>query len=228
MVELNRREKKKLEDTPVRRCSAECYFFQNGGTGCPLYQRKKVKHGELCLHDIHQIKKYADAFNKGDLDPVKEDASRITAQLVMQIQRMLEQVNLEGVTVEEPILNARGDPVWIPDPHWRPEHGGERPHIVAMRKKDHPLIARVVQLSRSMGISLTEFKLTSKSADEKREVSGHIVSENPLEMKEVMKAREEIEKKFMDALSEGAKETQNDPIYQKLLADGEIVGGGDG
>lgn len=223
MVKLKKRERDRLELNAVRKCSSSCYFFQGNGDGCQYYQKKQVKLGDTCLYDLVHIKSYADAFQGGDLDFVKNDASGITAMIMLQIRRMLEQVNIEGVTVDEPILDAKGSPVWIPDPEHKPNPGEQRRMIVAMRKKDHPLIARCIQLARSIGVNLAEFKLTPKSADEKRQVSGHVLAENPEEISKVMEDRKKIEDKFLEAISRGNQLTQQDPVYQKLLREGEIA-----
>lgn len=222
-MRLNRKEKDALGLNAVRKCNKDCYFFKNGGTGCTYYEQQKVVFGESCLHDMMHLKNYADAFATGDLDFVKKDASEVTAMLIMQIRRMLEQVNIEGVTIEEPMLDAKGQPIWIPDPNWRPEHGTRRDMVVAMRKSDHPLIQRCIQLARSVGINLGDFKLTPKSADEKRSVSGHIIVENPATIEQVMADRKKIEDKFLDAVNAGTQMTLNDPVYQELLKSGEIV-----
>jgi hypothetical protein len=221
---IGRREQDKLELNAIRRCSEECYFFKSGGEGCTYFKKNQVKYGETCMYDLVHLKSYSDAFADGDLEFVKRDASGITAMVMMQIRRMLEQVNLEGVTVQEPILDARGQAVWIPDPAAPPpQPGQQRQMIVAMRIKDHPLIARSIQLARSIGINLNEFKLTPKSADEKRAVAGHIIAENPEDIKQVMKDRKVIEDKWLIAVEKGNERVKQDPVYQKLLADGEIV-----
>lgn len=222
-VSLKRKDKAALEMNAVRKCSQDCYFFRNGGAGCAYYQEKNVKFGESCLHDMMHLKNYADAFATGDLDFVKKDASEVTAMLIMQIRRMLEQVNIEGVTIDEPMLDAKGQPIWIPDPNWRPEHGTKREMVVAMRKSDHPLIQRCIQLARSVGINLGDFKLTPKSADEKRSVGGHIIAENPATIEQVMADRKKIEDRFLEAVNKGTQMTIEDPVYQELLKSGEIV-----
>ena len=228
MVKLNRKEKEQLELNAIRKCSLDCYYFKNGGEGCPYYQKKQVKHGETCMYDLVHLKNYADAFQGGDLDFVKQDASGITAMVMLQIRRMMEQVNFEGVTIQEPILDAKGSPVWIPDPEHKltqdeRDRGVKQRFIVAMRIKDHPLIARCIQLARSIGIDLEQFKLTPKSADEKRQVSGHIIAENPEDIKKVMEDRAKIEERFLKGIEAGNKMTINDPVYQKLLKEGEIT-----
>jgi len=223
-MRINKREQDKLEMNAIRRCSEDCYFFKNGGEGCPYYKKKQVSFGETCMYDLAHLKSYADAFAEGDLEFVKRDASGITAMVMMQIRRMLEQVNIEGVTVEEPILDAKGQPVWIPDPEAPPPGPGqERQMVVAMRLKDHPLIARCIQLARSIGVNLNEFKLTPKSADEKRMVSGNIIADNPDDIQTVMAQRRIVEEKWVAAIEKGNQRTQEDPIYKKLKEDGEIA-----
>lgn len=223
MVKLTKKEVKGLGDNPIRRCSAVCYFFKGGGTGCSYYREKKVKYGDSCLYDIYHLKRYADAFQSGNTEDIKDDASKITAGVVMQIFRMLEQVNHEGATIDEPIMDAKGMPVWIPDPEWSPSTGQDRIMVVAMRKKDHPLIARIIQFSKSIGINLNDFKLTPKSADEKKEVSGRILIEKQEDIKDIMKQRENVEKKFLAAIMKGDEMTKKDPIFQQLIADGSII-----
>lgn len=225
MVRLNKKEQDRLELNAIRKCSADCYFFKNGGEGCAYYKKKQVKHEETCMYDLMHLKNYADAFADGDMTFIKEDASGITSMIMMQIRRMLEEVNIVGVTVNEPILDAKGSPVWIPDPD-RPgidPQTNRRFMTVAMRIKDHPLIARCIQLARSIGINLNDFKLTPKSAEEKRAVSGHIIAENPETLEAVIAERKITEERFMIAVRSGDRRTKEDPVYQKLLAEGEIV-----
>jgi len=222
-VSLKKKDKEKLELNVIRKCSAECYFFKNGGEGCPYFVKKQVKFTDACMYDMIHMKNYADSFASGDLEFVKQDASNITAMVMMQIRRMLEQVNLEGVTVDEPMVDAKGAPVWIPDPKWDPASGRDRVMVVAMRKKDHPLIQRCIQLSRSIGVNLDAFKLTPKSADEKRAVAGHVIADNPEDIKKIMEERKLVEAKFIDAIAAGSKMTQEDPVYKQLIADGEVI-----
>ena len=223
MVKITKRQKSKLEFNAIRKCSSECYFFKNGGEGCLYFQKQEVEYGESCLYDLTQIKEYVDAFATGDNTKVKEDAAGITGMVMLQIRRMLEQVNVEGVTVQEPITDAKGQPIWIPDPNWDSTKDDQRPMIVAMRVKDHPLIARCIQLARAIDINLSEFKLTPKSADEKKMISGHIVSENPEDIKKVMEDRALIEEKFVEAIQKGNELTEKDPIYKKLTEGGEVM-----
>lgn len=224
MVKFTKKETDKLELTSIRKCTAECYFFKNGGEGCPYFKNKKVKFGETCMYDMLHLKRYADAFETGELEGVKQDASQITGMVMMQIRRMLEQVNIEGVTIEEPILDAKGAPVWIPDMEQpiNPDTG-RRPNKVAMRLKDHPLIARCIQLAGRIGVDLREFKLTPKSADEKRAVSGHVIADNPETIEKIMEERRKTEDRWIEAVSRGTERTRQDPVYQKLLAEGEII-----
>lgn len=222
-ISIKKKEIRELEINAVRRCSTECYFFKNGGKGCTHFQQKTVVHGDSCIHDLLHLKAYADAFSNGNLDYVKKDASGVTGMVMMLARRMLETVSIEGPVIEEPMVDARGQPVWIPDPAWVPTAGAERPMIVAMRKVDHPLIARAIQTLRGVGINLAEFKLTPKSADEKKMVSGHIIVENPEDIKTVMDERKKIDAKFLAAVHAGNKRTHEDPVYIKLLEDGDIV-----
>lgn len=224
MAKLSKKETDKLELTSIRKCTDDCYFFKNGGEGCPYFKNNKVQLGETCMYDMLHLKKYADAFASGDLDGIKEDAAGITGMVMMQIRRMLEQVNVEGVTIEEPILDAKGSPVWIPD-MTQPVNPdtGRRPTMVAMRLKDHPLIARCIQLARSIGVDLREFKLTPKSAEEKREVAGHIIAENPETIEAVIAERKVTEERWITAVARGTERTKEDPVYKKLLAEGEII-----
>lgn len=220
---LGVRAKSKLANTPVRNCSTKCFFFTNGGKGCQYYIQEDVVHGDLCMYDLVRMKEYADAFEHGDTEVVKKDASKITAMLIMQIENMLQQVNAEGATVSEPIQDARGQVIYIPDPDWDSNSGTERTMIPAMRMHDHPLIARSIQLAKSIGVNLTEFKLTPKSADEKLQVSGHTIVGNQIDMTVIMEKRAETEARFLEAVSKGNELTLEDPVYMKLLEDEEII-----
>ena len=221
-LKVNSREKV-LADNTIRKCSPTCYFFSNGGPGCRFYQAEHVKHGELCKYDLEKLKQYTEAFLTGDNTIIKSDASQMTATIMMQLQRMLEQVNVEGVTLQEPILDSKGNPIYIPDPKWHVSMGGQPRMVIAMRTVDHPLINRVIQLTRSLGINLSEFKLTPKSADEKATVSGHIIVEKQIDMATILKERKKVDDRFREALERGNEMTKRDPVFQQLVADGEIT-----
>lgn len=221
---LKKREKKDLEQNAIRRCNEDCYFFKQGGEGCQYFKAGEAKLGEPCVYDMVQLKQYSDAFLNGNLEFIKEESSAVTGMLMMQVRRMLEQVQIEGVTLDEPILDGKGNPVRIPDPNWSPASGREREMVIMMRKVEHPLIQRAIQLAKSVGINLADFKLTPKSADEKKVVSGHIIAENPVEIKQVMEDRRKVEERFVDAVKKGNQRTKDDPIYKQLRDAGEIVG----
>lgn len=214
-----------MRDATIRRCSDECWFFKNGGTGCQYYEKGSVKFGEVCEYDLVRIKLYAEAFRDGNTDQIKGDASKITALVMMQIEQMLQQVTIEGTSVLEPILDGKGCVVYIPDPDWDQMSGQERMQVPAMRICEHPLIARAIQLMRSMGINLEQFKLTPKSADEKPQVAGHIIVDKQINITQVMSDREVTEKRFAAAMLTGTQMTKEDPVYQKLLEQGDIKDG---
>jgi hypothetical protein len=222
--QVGKRVQAEFRDSPVRRCSPECPFFANGGSGCTYYAQNNVEFGEICLHDVAKMKEYADAFASGDTDVVKKDASQITASIVLSVQQMFHKILLEGATIDEPVRDAKGSVVWHPDPDWDPDSGHPQQSVVLMIKKEHPLISNVIKLCRGIGINLSEFKQTPKSADEKLAVAGHIVVENPEDIFKVMEDREKVEDKFFEGMKEGDKMLAEDPIYQKLLEQGDIIG----
>jgi len=223
IVRLNKKDKEVLSDSPIRKCSSDCYLFKNGGQGCRFYIENKVKFGEVCLLDLHKLREYATAFMEGDSDVVKNDASKITATIMMQLDRMLEQVNVDGVTVEEPILDAKGNPIYIPDPAWKESSGKKREMVPAMRIKDHPLIARVIQITKAIGIDLANFKLTPRSAEEKLQVSGRLVVEEQHDLKKVLEDRKLIEQKMLTAIELGNQMTRQDPVWKQLTENDEAI-----
>ena len=222
---LGKRDQKKYQDATVRRCSPDCFFFKNGGNGCQFYQKKECFHGDVCMYDLVKIKAYADAFHTGDTETIKNDASKITAGVMMLIENMLQQVAVEGSTLEEPFMDAKGAVVYLPDPNWVPGSGEARTMVPAMRIREHPLISRAIQLAKSIGVNLSEFKLTPKSADEKPQVAGHIIVENQIDMEVVIEKRLKIEERFLAAVKVGNELTKQDPIFQQLLDQGEIING---
>jgi len=177
------------------------------------------------MYDLVRMKQYAEAFNTGETALIKEDASKITALVMMQVENMLQQVAVEGATIEEPMVDAKGSVVYIPDPEWDPQSGEARLMVPCMRIKEHPLISRAIQLAKSIGINLSEFKLTPKSADEKQQVSGHLIVEHQLDMKQVMNERMKTEQRFLKAVEQGNEMTKEDPVFQQLLEQGDIVSG---
>ena len=220
-TKVNAQERKKLNDTPLRKCSKECYLFQNDGKGCQYFIEERVFLGDTCMLDMEKMKSYADAFITGSNDVIKSDASKITASLMMQIDRMIEKVNVDGVTVQEPILDGKGNPIYIRDPEWNGE--GQPTTIVAMRIHEHPLIGKIIQLTKSIGVNLSEFKLTPKSADEKPQVSGHIIVEKPEKLEELMARRREEEQKWAAAVEVGNKMTTEDSVWKALMSDNDTV-----
>jgi hypothetical protein len=222
---LGKRAQRQYADSTVRRCSAECFFFKNGGNGCQYYERGEVRFGDVCMNDLVKVKAYADAFIAGDIGVVKDDASRITALVMQQVENMLQQVSIEGATIEEPMTDAKGAVVYIPDPDWDKEKSEKPDYIPAMRMREHPLISRAIQLAKSMGVSLGEFKLTPKSADEKPQVAGHIVVEKQVDMKVILEQRLITEERYLRAIEEGNEMTKKDPVFQQLLEQGDIIGG---
>jgi hypothetical protein len=218
---LGKREKRSMANAPVRRCAPDCYFFKNGGAGCGFYMDEKVTYGEACMYDLVKMREYADAFRTGETDIVKADASTIAAQSMSLVQNMLQRVAIEGATVEEPIQDNRGAVIRIPDPNW--DGTGERAMVVAMKVREHPLIAKAMAMAKSLGISFDQFKLTPKSADEKAAVAGHIIIGDQKDLTVVLAERRVIEEKFMLAIKKGTKRTEEDPVYQQLLREGDII-----
>lgn len=220
---LGKRDQKKYRDSTIRRCSPDCFFFKNGGNGCQYYEQKDVVHGDVCMYDLVRIKEYAEAFNTGDTEVIKKDASKITALVMMQVENMLQQVAVEGSTVDEPMVDAKGAVVYIPDPDWERVAGEIHPMIPCMRMKEHPLISRAIQLAKSIGVNLSEFKLTPKSADEKVAVAGHLIIKDQLDIEEVMAKRLVTEQRFLDAVELGNAMTKEDPVFNLLLEQGDII-----
>ena len=218
---LGKRDKRAMANAPVRRCAPDCYFFKNGGAGCGHYIEEKVTYGEACMYDLVKMREYAEAFRTGETDIVKSDASTIAAQTMSLVQNMLQRVAIEGTTVDEPIQDNRGAVLRIPDPKW--DGVGERPMIIAMRVKEHPLIAKAMAMAKSLGISLDQFKLTPKSADEKAAVAGHIIIGEQKDLTVVLAERKVTEERFLLAIQKGTKKTEDDPVYRKLLEQGDII-----
>jgi len=76
-----------------------------------------------------------------------------------------------------------------------------------------------------MGVNLGEFKLTPKSADEKTQVAGDIVVEHQIEMKAIQDKRDATEERFLRAVEIGNDMTREDPVFKKLLEQGDIISG---
>ena len=220
---LNKKQKEKYADSPVRRCSEDCFYFKNGGTGCRYYQQRNVRFGEVCMLHMVKMKQYAEAFSSGDTQVVKDDDAQITAMVMIPVKDMFQQVAIDGSTVEEPILDAKGAPEYIKDPDWDPTSGEPQRTVVAMRIKEHPLIGKAIQLAKSIGVNLAEFKQTPKSADEKAQVAGHIIVDEQIDLKKVVESQVAESEKFRAALRAGDEMTLEDPVYQQLIVSGDIV-----
>lgn len=218
---INAQEKKALNDTPLRKCNESCYLFQNGGKGCNYYIEKRVSFGETCALDMEKMKSYSEAFLSGDNGVIKSDVSKITASMMMQIDRMIEKINTDGVTVEEPMLDGKGNVIYIRDPDW--DGTGSPTLVVAMRIREHPLIGKAIQLARGLGINLNEFKLTPKSADEKPQVSGHIIVDKPEDLETIIQKMNDRQDKWQEAIAIGNKLTEADPIWRSLMDDNENI-----
>lgn len=109
--------------------------------------------GGLCKPELRKIKKWQVAFRRGNLDELKDDVGTVAGTMAVQIIRLLEAVNVDGVVVETTKFV-----------------GGQS----FKEKMAHPALLAASRLAKDLGIDMSSFLMTPKAAKE----SGPQVSVN--------------------------------------------------
>lgn len=198
----------------IRKCTTACPYRANSGPGCDLYKQKKVANDDFCGMDILGFQSAYDAFKDGNLGTIKDDAGMVYAMTRKLIFDMYSQIQKDGVIIEEPLTDARGDVIYLANR----ETGELEP---AMKKREHPAIAKINNLVKTIGIDLDSFKLTPVSAKEERTVSGKIISEDKVSIENLKKDINAANKKFSEAFVESAKMLENDPVFRMMKEQGK-------
>lgn len=202
----------------VRSCTDDCAFrkkIKGRKEGCEYFQQKKVREGDACLMELEIIGQMSMAATTGRVDGVKEIVGSLQGVMFVNLYWMFEQLSREGLTYEEPILDSRGDPIFI-------KKNGE--DVVATRIIEHPLIGKISQLSKTLGFDLTKFKLTPESSGEKRSIVGNITLNNANINILTLEAslNDELEK-FKLATQEAQVELENDPVYKMMKGPQKVI-----
>lgn len=126
-------------EIPVRPCTHTCPLRSR----CKDYQNGRVQDGDLCRPELRQIKKWQVAFRKGDLDGLKDDVGTVAGSMAVQVARLLQAVNEDGVIIEVEKFSASGD--------------------AYTETMAHPALQQAANLMKTLGIDLGEFLMTPKS-----------------------------------------------------------------
>jgi hypothetical protein len=136
---INKRKTYLSSEIPVRPCTEDCPKRDT----CRDYNKGRVVDRDLCKPELRQIKKWQVAFKQGNVDKIKDDAGAVAGALAVQIHRLLEQVILDGVIVEKTKEGEFGTDI---------------------EKMAHPAIQQAANICKVLGISLSDFLMTPKSA----------------------------------------------------------------
>ena len=196
-------------DRAVRTCSEICPFITNARRGqpkgCEYFQRKEVKYGQPCKYDIEMINEFVKAHRNGDLGAVKERVGAVVGSMMVKVYEMLAVITEQGLVNKEPILDAKGMPIYFSD------------GTMAFRYVEHPLLSKVVSMSKSIGFDLNKFKLTPSTAGENITVQGNIqLSSGMVDIKQLMAENKLAIQDFEKAASLAEVELKNDPVYKEM------------
>jgi len=126
-------------EIPVRPCTDTCPLRSR----CKDYQMGRVQNNDLCKPELRQIKKWQVAFRKGDLESLKDDVGTVAGSMAVQVGRLLQAVNEDGVIVESDKFTNSG--------------------FKYQEKVAHPALQQAANLMKTLGIDLGEFLMTPKS-----------------------------------------------------------------
>lgn len=129
-------------EIPVRPCTDTCPLRSR----CKDFQMGRVADNDLCKPELRQIKKWQVAFRKGELDVLKDDVGTVAGSMAVQVARLLQAVNEDGVVVETTKYTNSG--------------------IKFTEKTVHPALQQAANLMKTLGIDLGEFLMTPKSQKE--------------------------------------------------------------
>ena len=148
----NKRKTYLSSEIPVRPCTDDCPKRLT----CRDFNKGRVSDKDLCKPELRQIKKWQVAFRRGELDKIKDDAGAVAGAMAIQIHRLIEQAILDGVIVDsiKQVIQVDGTD----------DEGKPREPIIINEKKAHPAIQQAANLCKVLGISLSDFLMTPKSA----------------------------------------------------------------
>lgn len=121
-------------ELPVRPCTDDCPHRSS----CKDFELGRVADNELCRPELRKMKKWQKAFRTGNLDELKDDVGTVAGGMAVQLIRLLEAVNKDGVVVLKPT-----------------EWGAE--------KMAHPALLAATKIAKDLGIDLSNFLMTPKA-----------------------------------------------------------------
>ena len=136
---VNRRKTYLTSEIPVRPCTKDC----PKRVTCRDFVKGRVAENDLCKPELRQIKKWQVAFKQGDVDKIKDDAGAVAGALAVQIYRLIEQAIIDGAIVESTKEGKFG---------------------TYKEKMAHPALQQAANICKVLGISLSDFLMTPKSA----------------------------------------------------------------
>lgn len=151
-LSANKRKTYLSSEIPVRPCTNDC----PNRLRCRDYVKGRVADGDLCKPELRQIKKWQVAFRQGNLDKIKDDAGAVAGALAIQVYRLIEQAIMDGAIVDsvKQVIPQEGTD----------EDGKPREPIFITEKKAHPALQQAANICKTLGINLSEFLMTPKSA----------------------------------------------------------------
>ena len=196
----------------VRSCTIACPYRSEGArSGCPDYQAGRAVDGGPCVPDVAKVEEWRDAYASGSGQTVKRDAGRLMGSLYLHAQRMVEQIDREGLTLRAPRVDAKGNPVLVERADGLVDYLYE--------ERAHPLLEPLARIVRLLGIDLSEFGLTTHAERAATALKGNLTL-NKTDINVVLAAEQERTKEVRKILETAARLREADPVFQQFSKTG--------
>lgn len=209
----------------VRLCDKHCPYRVGGQPGCDVYQMRQGQgvdiDGGPCERDLLYLQKVKKVLEEGNEDAVRSIAGEFTGMVLIQIRKLFDSIIADGGSVEEPIFDAKGSPIFDEVAELDAEGNVLRDKdgrviyrkVIMKRKKEHPLFGRLTQLLKETRlINLAEWQLTPKSSGTPPPTEGMILLEEEGGGRKTTLAIQGQLKAGMDSLKEALKKSQEDRV----------------
>lgn len=151
-----------------------------------------------------------DAFLNGDIKRVKKEAGTIFGALACKFVEIAEKINEDGLTLVCPKLNSKGEPVIL--------QTGETSFDYVMEHKEHPLLKRLTEMAKVMGINPSEFGV-SKEEIPSRELKGNITNVEQINIQVLLEEQDKKVQEFSKILESAKYLREKDPVFKRFSGD---------
>lgn len=203
---------KSVSERIVRDCSSDCIFIKSckpgNPKGCEYYQRGEVGYGQPCKYDLMMIDEFVQAHRNGDQAAIKDRIGTVMGGLMVKVYEMLDNITKDGITREEPILDGKGMPIML--------KGG----TIATRIVEHPLLARLSTMVKTIGFDLNKFKLTPETAQDNVKTVGNILlTTGDVHIHDLIDANRKLIERFEEGSKKAEEDLKNDPVFKQMGGD---------